>query len=428
MLVSNLVNRVKGNKTLVNGSLFSIFSFINRGISFLLLLILANYIMPAEYGKLSLFNTFLSLLMYFIALSTQGFLSVSYFHPKESFKQDVSSILVITLACSCFLSIVLVLFRERIASIIKIDSYLLWVALIISFFQILWELFIDYLRVREKVKLYGAFSIGFALLSFVLSLVLVIKTDLTWVGRIVAQLICVVLCGCIGFVVFYKKRILTRNINRKGIVGVALWGIPLIPHLAATWLKQGGDRLIINEYHSVEQVGLFSFALNLTSIIIMIGTAFNSSNSVSIYKILSSDLNNKIKELRDQSRNILLIIFVCSTLVVLFGSLLVPILLPNYSASIPFFLILSVYGLLECVYYLLCNYLFYFEKTKQLMYITLTVSVIHLLLSLCLTRYSLYLTCTIYIITELTVCLLVRHESYKVLKQHYPEFTGRLFL
>ena len=50
------------NKTVRNGGLFAIFSFFNRGISFVLLTILARYISPADYGELSLFNTLITLL------------------------------------------------------------------------------------------------------------------------------------------------------------------------------------------------------------------------------------------------------------------------------------------------------------------------------------------------------------------------------
>ena len=57
-----------GNKSLRNGVFFSLFSFINRGFSFLLLIILAKYIAPAEYGYLSLFATVVMLECYIICL------------------------------------------------------------------------------------------------------------------------------------------------------------------------------------------------------------------------------------------------------------------------------------------------------------------------------------------------------------------------
>ena len=64
------------------------------------------------------------------------------------------------------------------------------------------------------------------------------------------------------------------------------WGIPLIPHLATTWLRQGCDRYIINYHYELAEVGLFSFALNMANIIEMMGGSFNANNYVNIYKTL----------------------------------------------------------------------------------------------------------------------------------------------
>ena len=67
------------------------------------------------------------------------------------------------------------------------------------------------------------------------------------------------------------------------------WGIPLIPHSASNFFRQGCDRYIINAYYDISEVGLFSFALTLCNIIIMVGVGFNQVNSVNIYKIAAKD-------------------------------------------------------------------------------------------------------------------------------------------
>ena len=78
-MIIEKIQKLYSNKTLFNGALFSMFSFINRGISFLLLLILANYITPHEYGYLSLYSTVGMVLSFFIAMSTTGYAGVVFF-------------------------------------------------------------------------------------------------------------------------------------------------------------------------------------------------------------------------------------------------------------------------------------------------------------------------------------------------------------
>ena len=51
------LNCLLGNKLLLKGALFSFFSFFNQGASFLLLIILANYIAPVSYTHLTLPTT-----------------------------------------------------------------------------------------------------------------------------------------------------------------------------------------------------------------------------------------------------------------------------------------------------------------------------------------------------------------------------------
>ncbi len=415
----SVVKRLKNNKPLMNGAMFSVFSFFNRGISFVLLIILAKYILPAEYGRLSLFNTIVQFLGYFIALSCQGFFAVSYFQRKgELFKQDFTSIILIMTSCTAVISIVLLFSKNAIARFADLPPTFLWFALLISITQVLFYLYTDFLRVQEKVARYGIASCTFALINFFFSIYLVVNKGLGWEGRVYSHLICTVVFGLIGFLVLIQKRLFSRNVTWEGTKMILLWGIPLIPHEATTWIKQGCDRFIINSNHSIEDVGIFSFALTLTSIIIMIGTAFNSSNSVSIYQILSSNCFPKEKEVRLKglTRNIGFIYTIGYIIVLFGGSLLVPFALPKYTASLPYFWITSVSGYLGCIYFLYVNYLFYYHKNKNLLKITFLTALLHLGLSLLFTRYSLYLTAIIYVITQAIVLFLVWRRANIILK------------
>lgn len=198
---------------------------------------------------------------------------------------------------------------------------------------------------------------------------------------------------------------------------ILFWGLPQIPHLATNWLRQGCDQYIINYNYTTQEVGLFSFALNLVGIITMIGMAFNSSNSVTIFQVLSKEISNVEKKtiLKKNTRNIFVVYLGATLLVLFFGYLFVPTALPKYVGSIPYFTILSVYGFMVCMYFLFCNYLFYYGNTKNLMYITFGSSIIHLSLSLFLTQYSLFYTTLIYVVSQSLCVGLVYGYSRKIL-------------
>lgn len=127
MIINEIFKKVKNNKVLLNGGLFSIFSFFNEGVSFVLLIILAKFIQPDEYGSLSLFNTIVTFLGYFIALSTQGYVSVSYFKTdKDGFRKDFTSIVAICVAVTFALCSLMVFVKRPLASWIGLPENFLW--------------------------------------------------------------------------------------------------------------------------------------------------------------------------------------------------------------------------------------------------------------------------------------------------------------
>lgn len=426
-MLRELYSRLKHNKTLINGGLFSIFSFICKGSSFVLLIILANFILPDDYGRLSLFGTVQTFISYFMAFSTAGYMSVSFFKKdSEEFKKDFTAIVILSLLSVALFLLLAAAILPFVGDYLGFPSYLLWYAILLSFLTCVIGLFLDYLRIQEHVISYGVVSCGNALLIFGLSILMVVYLKYGWIGWVSGRLVSDVLFAAIAFIFFFRLKLFKVDFSLERYKTMLLWGIPLIPHLASVWLRQGGDRYLINLYNSVYDVGLFSFALNLTSVIIMIGMAFNQTNSVSIYKILSDkSLFNKKEILKRQTRNIFYIYLFASLFVSVLMSIVVPFVLPQYSGSIPYFGILAFYGFLQCVYFLFCNFLFYFEKTKQLMYVTFGTSLLHLALSIVLTRYSLYYTCMIYVFIQALIVFWVTYLSLKYIRESNILFVNK---
>ncbi len=416
------LKRLNRNSTLLKGGLYSLFSFFNQGVGFVLLIILAKFILPDEYGQLSLFNTIVMFLGYFIALSTEGYFSISYFKSSENdYKKDIGAITVLSTSICVVLLIVTYLFNECFHRYLYLSPYIIVLAIIICYSHIFVKLNLDYQRVRDNIISYGLISCSSAVLNFILSLLFVVGLQLSWYGRVYANVLCSVLLGVIGIVYLTKHRVVILSYSKERFNKLLIWGVPLIPHLATSWIRQGCDRYIINYYYSFSEVGLFSFALNLANIMEIVGSAFNSTNSVEIFKVLSDKektSQQKISILKLTTRRIFGI-YIIILIVLLFGGIcFVPIFLANYSAAIPYFMILVFYGFLRSIYFLYCNYLFFWNETRKLMYITFFTSLLHLVLSLLITKYSLFYTSIIYCLTQLIVVFLVYSYSVRLIKNN----------
>lgn len=418
--LKRLIGSLTSTEGLRNGILYSLFSFINKGFSFVLVLILVKFISPAEYGTLNLFGTVVMVVGYCIALSTDNYLSVAYFRDGESgIRSTVSSVLPITLIIGLIFVGVIIAGGENLSSILDLPSSDLLLAVVICFFTVYLNLNLDLHRIKQKLKVYGCLSISNALLNLVLSVLFVYSFKMGWEGRVFAQTLCCMAYGLFAIYVLLKNNYIGK-INITYLKSMLIWGLPLIPHVATNFIRQGCDRYIINSYYSLDDVGLFSFALNISNIIILIGLGFNQSNSVDIYKVLGDKElpdDEKINKIRYQNRVIRIIYIVCSLIIPLISITLTPIFLPKYSSCVSYIPILSVCAFFNCLYFLYTNFLFFYKKTKVIMTITLLSSIVHLLLSLIFTRYSLYYTCIVYCVSQFLILVAIRFFAKKEIKK-----------
>jgi len=410
---------LRRNKTVQNGALFSIFSFLNAGISFVLLIIIAGFISPEGYGKINLFNTTVQIITFFICLNTSGIVQVVFFKKNTTeYKRTINTVLVLTIGCFLVLTLVLLLINEKLEKAIGLDFYFQWIALWICMFQTLTQLNLIIFRIEEKVKQYGIYSVSLALLGFILTFLLVVTFKYDWQGRIYAQLIACLSLFSFSIIFLTKNKYITFiKPNKESLVEALGFGVPLIPHNASPWLRQGLDRYFINTFHSTADVGLYSLSMNFANVIMIVGNAFNQTNSVYIYKNLSADNQTDVKRRLRKQTLFLTALFVVITIgVILLSSLFIPLAFPKYTGAIKYIPFLCIGGFFKCLYLQFCNYLFYYKKTLGLMYITFSCSILHATLSFCLTKYSIFYTTIISAAVDFLITMLVFVYSRKFYK------------
>ncbi len=253
-----------------------------------------------------------------------------------------------------------------------------------------------------------------------ITLFLILEADLGWMGRVYAMLGSNLIFFLISIYILYKHKWFIFKIPNLSILKeVLLFGLPLVPHTLTIWMRQGVDRYIINYCWDLTSVAVFSFAINLSSIIQIIGLAFNASNSVYIYKTLAEKHNDFYHKLFKQIK-LMTIFFVVVTIVIYFLSRIgITYFIPKYADSIVLLLPLSLSALFQCVYLLFVNFLFYYGKTKKIMYITVGISVLHVALSLIFSKYSIIYTAYINLLSTFAICCLIILSARKEITKQY---------
>lgn len=423
MRILEAIKKFIASPNVRNGTIYTIFSFVNRGLGFVLLLLLAGYLSQDDYGSLNLFNTFVTLVGILITLGTTGFVSIAFFQKsREDLNRIIGFSLWVTTIVLIFLALILYLFPEFCRNIIGVDIEYLYIALFICYTTEISNLNLILWQMEEKPVAYGVFTSILALCNFALTLWFIIGLKMNWEGRAFSQLIVSSALGAYSFYFLFKQKYISfTGIGKALILETFAYGLPLLPHMMSFWFKQGCDRYIIKFFWDATSVGVYSFALNFAAIIGMIGTAFNASNSVFIYKNLSIGYAKTRESLLKVTKVMTIVYLVVFILVWIGSACLIPYIIPKYDSSIALLFPICLGAFAQCLYLLYVNYLFFYKRTRQLMYITFSTAIIQLLLSVILTRFSIVWTAYVSMFISVCTFLLVLWYAKRIIQENNPE-------
>lgn len=413
-----IIQRILNNKNFRNGALFALFSFFNTGINFVIMMVMARFIKPDSYGQLSLFTTMVSLLSIFICLNTNGFIGVNFFSSsKEKIQRLLNVVVLTTLLAYMVMLTAMCCFTSALEEVSGLTIVYQFYAISFCALNVMNALLLDVWRLEEKVWRYGTFSVLLVICNLILTVFFVGFLRWDWQGRMYAQVITCAGFAVLAFYILTKKNYLRMVFPKKeDFVGAYRFGIPLIPHTTSFWLRQGLDRYVINAFTTQAMVGLFSFAANFANIIQIIGSAFNASYSVNIYKTLATANIDSVKLLRRNCWYLVGVYFVITLLIFLFASLLIPFAFPQYNDCIIYLFPLCGGAMFQCFYLVYVNILFFYKKTKILMYITFTCSLLHCIMSLLLTKYGVIYTAYISLFSNMLIFMGVYGYSKRILR------------
>jgi O-antigen/teichoic acid export membrane protein len=412
------IKKIFKNSLVKKGIAFTFFSTINNGLNFFLILILSIYLSKEDFGILNLFNVLFLIISVLISLGTQSYFGIAFFKRKrDCLIRSLNSIVVISSVVFLFLGIIIFAFPQTLENILGFSTKYQFYALILCLLQLFYTTNLEVYRLEEKPLCYGVLSSIWAIVNFLFTIVFCIFLHKGWTGRIDAQLLSALIIFLINIIILYRKEYLKfKRPHKRHYIETLKFGLPLVPHNSTVWLRQGFDRYIINFFHGAIVVGSYSFAYTLSGIILMIGTAFNATNSVYIFKRLSDP---DISDRSVLSKQIYLMTLLFGVITIFGGVVsycLITFFIPKYIDAIPYLLPLFLAAFFQCVYYLFVNYLLYYNKTKTLMYITFSISIFHFLLSLLLTKYSILCTAYISLLSNFIICILVIFHANKTFR------------
>ena len=229
----------------------------------------------------------------------------------------------------------------------------------------------------------------FQLFQFIVQIGLVIVFVVIYkqgaLGKIFGDLIAKGLILCLSALVFYK--LLSFRFDGNYIKPVLKFALPVIPHALGWWAMNLSDRLVLQYYFSLSDVGVYSLAFNFGFIVAVFGEAFNNAFAPYLYEKAGNQSNFiSIAVLIKYA----IAFFAAISLGISFFSLEVINLIAGnseYKLAINYIPVLSVSFFFINLYTLFTNQLFFIKKTYLLPIITFSIGIINLLFKICFGKY-----------------------------------------
>ncbi len=262
-------------------SLYTLVGVIGAGINFFIMPVLSHYLIPSDYGLLSLFNTYITILIPVVSISAYSLLSVDYFKQtdKSIYASQFTSIQIIPIFNTALLAIFAWIFYGRFADDLELKGAgVQWgyIILALTLFSIYYEQFIQFLIIQKKAGAFAFFSLTKVSIEISLTFYFIVQKGWAWEGRMYSWLIVSVLFFIIAFIYFYRQGMIKGKIQlhyiREGIV----FGGPLVLHGIGKLVVNQSDRLFIAKMvpNGISEAGIYSVGYTVGSLVLVAVNAF----------------------------------------------------------------------------------------------------------------------------------------------------------
>jgi len=321
------------DKNLVkNTSIYTIGRLIPQLAGFFLLPIYTKYLTPSDYGIISAMQVLSSVLAIFFSLAIQGSIYRLYFdYKKESDKRDYLGTVTISLVIiSISVLILLFLFKNLVGKVYSDISFYPFYAyaILTAFFSVYRMIPLIYFQINEKPNQFISLSIFHFILTAGFILLFIVGQKSGAIGMLKGQLISGLIV--LPLFVYINLKIINFNFQYKIFKSCLAYSLPTIPHVIAGWVLSASDRIFIERYLTLADLGIYSIGHKIGSAMFLLSGAFRKAYSPYYYKIALSKNQNEAKgKLFEFNRDFFSIMIFGSFILALFSKEIISFFLDN---------------------------------------------------------------------------------------------------
>ena len=270
---------------------FSIGGYVNALIGLLTVPIVTRMLSPEQYGIASLISIIVEMLVVFCSLALdQSFVRFFYEVEEEERGKLLQDCLYYPMFITIFSSLIIFIFRNQISIfILGKKEKVIWLIIVFSIVALIIKSFAFLVvRMQQKGGLYSFFYILIKVVefSFILLFFKIYGNDYKVI--VLATLFSTLITSLLMIVVERKiwRLVGKRKIEKKELLN---FSAPLVLTLALTWVFASSDKITIKIFSNLKELGLYSGAFRIVSVISVIQTGFTSFWTPFIYERYSKN-------------------------------------------------------------------------------------------------------------------------------------------
>lgn len=416
---------------LKNSILYTVGKILPQAAGFLLLPLYTNYLTPEEYGLVESMMILSMVLSIFFSMATERSMFRLFFDfdSKNGQQRFIWNTFFLILLFSVIVFALLFLFSgtvEKLFEGIPFNPYFEY-AIFYGFLMAISFLPQTLYQVRQQAIKFLILNLSIFFIGIGFILYFLIYKEEGALGLIKGRFYGLLLLLPVNLYIIFKNSIfkIDLEICRK----ILSFSLPMIPTLLSSWLLNMSNRIFIEHYFTLKEVGLYSFAFKISGIAtIVLGGLFTAYNPY-FYKLANSnDQEGAKKEIIRSARLIgFFVLIICSGITFVGKEIIILFFDNSYSEALGVFpiIMLSVFIIQIGALYNLMIY--QQKKTVFIMNISIAGSILSIALNFILVKqYGMYGAAWASVLVVL-IMFLFKHLYAK--KCYYFDFSlGKIFL
>lgn len=410
-----------------DASIYTIINILEKGIPFLILPIISRYISKEDMGLWMLFQSVYLVLLPLMSLNLNSTILINYYQLNvDDLKSYLKQIYFYSTVLFAFSLLMTFSFGSYWADVVGFSKGWQLLFCFTIYFEQLFSLYANLLRMNKQSVNYGKLIVSYSLFQNILSLLLVLFTDLGWKGLIYGKSVSLFVFFWICIYRLREQKLLgfSYQINKVVLKDVCRISLPTSIHQIGAWAGNSINRLIVNFLIGKAATGSYGIAATFSVIVGVIQDALNKAYVPFLYETLVDFGNDSAKsKLRKVGVLYYILIILLSALFAVTGYFSIGFIFgESYVESrgivIPLVFAMAFNGM----YKIHANYIFFSKQVIKITTVTLVTGVLNCVLSWFMIKYysiwgAAYAFLIVNIITYVWV-FIIANKMYPIFGNH----------